>query len=185
MKGKTFAAGIVVCLLGCGGFNEARQSEQKKVTAPGDAQAKQQAGPRQANGNQAAPAKNQNKKGLFEFEPNAGQGKRSIIGRNTRVILNAKEEVKNGNFVVVPSKTAGKSVYTNVYTKLASFTGTLGIQQWIRHQKVLEDGYPTYVELQAWMKKNPGVNLPVLPAKRLYGYNEDTGEIVLLVARNK
>ncbi len=91
MKGKMFAAGIVTCLLGCGGFSEARQSEQKKATAPGDAPAKQQAGPEQANGNEAAPAKKRKNKGLFEFEPNAGQGKQSIIGRKTGEVLDAKE----------------------------------------------------------------------------------------------
>jgi len=30
------------------------------------------------------------------------------------------------------------------------------------------------------MKKNPGVKLPVLPAKRMYGYDARTGKMVVL-----
>lgn len=179
---RFLAVGLtIVCLLGCGDFNEAMQSQRKPVTLPGlaspeDMDALQQGhAATKGNANRPKPAVG-----------NQGQGRSSIIGRKTREILNAKEQIKKQNVVIVKRKGSGNdpfTVATNVYTYAASFTGSLGIQQWIRHEKALNGKFPTYQKLQTWMKKNPGVELPVLPARRMYGYDEDTGSIVVLEVR--
>ena len=116
------------------------------------------------------------------------QGKGSIIGRKTREILNANEALKESNFVIVKLKVQGSDPFTqsfSAYEKLAPFVGTLGIKQWVNIEKALNGQPPTYAQLQAWMEKNPGVELPVLPYKRMYGYDEKTGEIVILEKRDE
>jgi hypothetical protein len=114
--------------------------------------------------------------------------KGSIFKRTTREILNANEAVKDSTYVIVELKMQGSDPVTqafSAYEKNISFVGTLGIQQWIKQEKIVEGHTPTYAELQAWMKKNPGVKLPVMPYKRMYGYDETKGEMVVLEKRDK
>jgi hypothetical protein len=116
------------------------------------------------------------------------QGKKGIFGRKTRKILNANEAIKDLNTVIVKLDVQGSDPLTqslSAYEKLAADAGTLGIKQWVNIEKALNDRPPTYKELQKWMEKNPGVKLPVLPYKRMYGYDETTGEIVILEKRDE
>lgn len=115
--------------------------------------------------------------------PNLGQGRSSIIGRKTREVLNVKEELKKPNVRVIHPDVHGNdplTQYRTAYLKAASFVGSLPLKQWIRQQKVLNDRYPSYDELQEFMKKYPALQLPVLTGGRKYGYDEDSGEVVVL-----
>jgi hypothetical protein len=159
-----FSGFMLLGLLGCGDFSSTGQTEES---------------PSEQTENQVS----SNTKKQTDTK-----GKGSIFGRKTREILNANEATQGSNFVIVELKVQGSDPLTqsfSAYEKLAAFTGTLGIQQWVKIEKALNGQPPTYAQLQAWMKKNPGVELPVLPYQRMYGYDETKGEIVILEKRDE
>jgi len=111
------------------------------------------------------------------------QGHRSIIGRKTREILDVEKVLKDPAMRLVSPKIEGNDPFTqygSAYSRMASDVGTIPLKQEIKRFKVFNDRFPTYKELMDWMKKNPGVQLPVLPARRLYGYDARTGKMVVL-----
>ena len=126
--------------------------------------------------------------GCGDLSSTGKQRKKGIIHQKTREILNANEATKDSNFVIVKLDVQGGDPLTqsvSAYEKLAADAGTIPIKKWIKQIKIVEEHTPTYAELQDWMKKNPGVKLPVLPYKRMYGYDETTGEMVILEKRDE
>ena len=111
------------------------------------------------------------------------QGHPSIIGRKTREILDAEKALKDPSMRLVSPKIQGSDPFTqygSAYSRMASDVGTIPLKQWIKQFHVFNDRFPTYKELMDWMKKNPGVTLPVLPARRLYGYDARIGKMVVV-----
>ena len=170
-------------LSGCMDPAEMFETERKTtVTPPGIAPVEDMAGVQPAAKSTPAKAK-QPATPPAKKRPPQGDEKRSIIGQKTKQILDAKQATKNGGMVVVSSKVSGSDPLTQLgsaYTRGASFAGSLPLKQWLQQHKALNNRYPTYDELIDWMKKNPRVELPVLPAHRTYGYDSDKGEIVVL-----
>ena len=162
---KTILSGIIVIgLLGCGEVSSKGNTEESS-------------------------ADESEKQVSAETEKQTGrQRKKSIIHRKTREIVNANEAVKDPNSNIVKLAVQGNNPLTQavtVYGKAAAMAGTIPIQQWIKEKKIVEDHTPTYAELQEWLKKNPSFELPVLPYQRMYGYDETTGEIVILEKRDE
>jgi hypothetical protein len=196
---------MLLAVSGCVDFNEALNSERKPVNPPGiastddvdavgraasgqNADERQNAAPAQqpqqpaaAQTSAAPPAGNAQNSGR---NTHAGdQGKASFVGRTTRDIVDVREATKNPNIVVITPKTGGSDPLTQVgstYVRGASFAGSLPLKQMIQHHKALEGRAPSYPELMTWMKQNPKVELPVLSPAQMYGYDSQTGEIVVL-----
>lgn len=168
--------GLAIGLSGCGeemtGIGE-KPRNAPNVIAPGgiDDLAGRPAGG--VNPPAAAPAQ----------PANDGKG---IIGKTTNEVVNAKEALKVPNIVVVENKSQGGDPFSfaaSAYVSVRSKASTLGMQQEIQHYKALNDKYPTYDEFMAMMQKHRIEFTMVYPYQR-YGYNEDTGEIVILQDNN-
>lgn len=111
-----------------------------------------------------------------------------IFGRKTREIVNAVEADKDASLVQVKMTIEGNdplTVYSSAYGKAMADVSTIPLKQWIQIEKVVNERTPTYEDLQAWMKKNSGVNFPALPNQAQYGYDERTGEIVFYEKRKR
>jgi hypothetical protein len=187
---------VMICCVGCQDPSELLDTPPRNVSSPaGIASPDDVAGgavrpatPPAVPATPAAPADpaangNPEPQPAAEGEGNAGQGKKSIIGRSTKEVLDAREAAKDPKLEVVDPKISGNdplSVYGSAYLRMASFAGTIGVKQWIQTEKALNDRFPTYAQLQDFLKKNPGVEFPVLPGGHMYGYDSDTGEFVIV-----
>ena len=169
MSFRPFASSVlaVALLVGCD------KSANKSDTLPADA-----ASPPAGQAAPAAPA--------HDARPAAApatESQGSHVGRKTREILNAKEAVNDPNWKVVTNEVSGSdplSVAGSVYNKTASMAGSLGIVQWVNQEKATEGKPPTYAALMDFMKQNPSLELPATKEYQTYGYDETTGEIVIL-----
>ena len=83
-----------------------------------------------------------------------------------------------------PSEVKGFSVAGTAYNRAAALSGTVGLEQWVQHTQALEGRFPTYQELQDYISKN-SVDMPALREYQHYGYDESTGNIVILENRDE
>tara|TARA_R110002095_G_scaffold152237_4_gene132190 strand:- start:201457 stop:201999 length:543 start_codon:yes stop_codon:yes gene_type:complete len=114
-------------------------------------------------------------------------GKKSILQRTTAVVLDAKKALKNPDFVVVDGKIKGVDPYSqagSAYVSMASRVSTLGMQQAIKVHKALNDQFPTYDEYMKMMKENR-IEFAQLPPYKMYGYDAETGNILVLQDNKK
>ncbi|WP_298867125.1 hypothetical protein [uncultured Gimesia sp.] len=119
--------------------------------------------------------------------PAKKDGKKSIIGKTTAVVVNAKEALKNPDIKVVDGKIKGIDPFSqagSAYVVMASKVSTLGMQQAIKHHKILNDKFPSYDEYMKMMKENR-VEFAQLPPYKLYGYDAETGTIMVLQDNKK
>lgn len=131
----------------------------------------------------AASGENANGAAQGDGQRRGGGEDSGIFGKKTREVLDAKRALQKPNVTSAGPAGSGSDSLSEVgstYSRLASQVGTMGVNQWIRHHKALNGRPPTYDELQAWLNEHPRVEFPVLPGGQKYGYNEDTGEIVIL-----
>lgn len=117
-------------------------------------------------------------------DPPAGQQSGSHVGERTKEILNAQEMIKDPNWTVVasdPQEVRGNTFVGTAYNRAAALSGTAGLEQWIQHQQAQDiDGkFPNYEALQGYIAMN-GVDMPALREYHHYGYDETTGQIVIL-----
>ena len=169
------ASGIIVS--GCGSLADSLPKPDKSASsstaAPTDAAATVEA-PVAAPGSPAATA---------APGSDVPQASSSHVGKKTRVILNAKELESNPDWTVITLKTEGAdplSVAGSTYNRAAAFTGSLGIVQWLKTEQALNGKWPSYIELQQFMKANPALELPATKVYQAYGYDERTGQMVIL-----
>ncbi|RCS40651.1 hypothetical protein DTL42_25110 [Bremerella cremea] len=109
--------------------------------------------------------------------------KKGVIHQTTDKVVDAKEwlkkegiEGKNGDIEGVdPLSRAASSYFT-----LAAQASTLGLQSAIKNYRALNDRYPTYEEFMKMMRENR-IEFAQLRWYEIYGYNEDTGKIMVLV----
>ncbi|WP_146118712.1 hypothetical protein [Blastopirellula marina] len=109
--------------------------------------------------------------------------KKGVIHQTTDQVVDAKEwlkkpgiEGKNGDIEGVdPFSRAASGYFT-----LAAQASTLGLQSAIKNYRALNDRYPTYKEFKQMMQENR-IEFAKLRWYEIYGYNEDTGKIVVLV----
>lgn len=109
--------------------------------------------------------------------------KKGLIHQTTDEVVDAKEwlqkqgiEARDGNIEGVdPFSQAASGYFT-----LAAKASTLGLQQQVQHYKVLNDKFPSYQEFMKMMRDNR-IEFAKLRWYEIYGYNEDTGKILVLV----
>lgn len=109
--------------------------------------------------------------------------KKGVIHQTTDKVVDAKEwlkkegiEGKNGDIEGVdPLSQAASSYFT-----LAAKASTLGLQSAINNYRALNDRYPSYEEFMKMMQENR-IEFAQLRWYEIYGYNEDTGKIMVLV----
>lgn len=109
------------------------------------------------------------------------------VGKKTGELLDAAQLKNDPNWIVVaddPSKLKSMTVPGTVYNRAAALSGTVGLTQWIKQQHALTGKYPTYKEVIAFSAKYPS-NRPALQEFRHYGYDETTGQMVILENRKQ
>lgn len=114
-------------------------------------------------------------------------GKKSILQRTTAVVVDAKKAMQNPDIEVVDGKIKGVDPYSqagSAYVSMASRVSTLGMQQAIKAHKALNDRFPTYEEYMKMMKENR-IEFAQLPPYKLYGYDDETGNILVLQDNKK
>ncbi len=147
----------------------------------------------------SAPAANQNPAPVPQPMPNeqpaaqpapaepVGEQSGSHVGERSKEILNAKEIVKDPNWTVAasdPSQVRGFTGSGTVYNRAVALSGTVGLEQWVQHTQALEGRFPTYQELQDYIAQN-SVDMPALRVYQHYGYDESTGQVVILENREE
>jgi hypothetical protein len=110
---------------------------------------------------------------------------KGIFGKTTRELVDKKTAMAaNPDLVVVNSDTTARGKGTrqggSIYSDSVSFIGSIPLQQHIKLHQAQHGKFPTYAEMDAWMKKNPGVALPLIEQWRQYGYDDEAGTIVIL-----
>lgn len=116
-----------------------------------------------------------------------GEQSGSHVGQRSKEILNAKEIVQDPNWTVAasdPSQVKGFSISGTAYNRAAALSGTVGLEQWVQHTQALEGRFPTYQELQDYIAQN-NVDMPALREYQHYGYDESTGQVVILENREE
>lgn len=126
------------------------------------------------------PAGGMNQPAVAPPQPaNDGKG---IIGKTTNEVVDAKEALKHPNIVVVENKSQGGdpiSFAASAYVSVRSQASTLGMVQAVKMHQALNDKYPTYEEFMKIMNEHH-VEFTMLYPYQRYGYDEDTGSIVIL-----
>ena len=115
--------------------------------------------------------------------PSESKPKKGIIHQTTDQVVDAKEwlkkegiEAKDGNIEGVdPFSRSASSYFT-----LAAQTSTLGLKQSVQHYRALNDKWPSYKEFMQMMRDNR-IEFAKLRWYEIYAYNEDTGNILVLV----
>lgn len=113
--------------------------------------------------------------------------KKSIIHKTTAVVVDAKKTLKDPDVSVVDGKIKGVDPYTqagSAYVSMASRVSTLGMQQAIKAHKALNDRFPNYDEYMKMMKENR-IQFAELPPYLMYGYDDETGNILVLSDNKK
>lgn len=109
--------------------------------------------------------------------------KKGVIHQTTDEVVDVKEwlqkegiEARDGNIEGVdPFSQAASGYFT-----LAARASTLGLQQQVQHYKALNGKFPSYKEFMQMMRDNR-IEFAKLRWYEIYGYNEDTGKILVLV----
>lgn len=117
-------------------------------------------------------------------QPPAGGQSGSHVGERTKEILNALEVTKDPNWTVVardPQEVQGFTIAGTAYNRAAALGGTVGLEKWIGMEQAgdIDGKFPSYAALQNYVAQNP-VDMPALREYHHYGYEETTGQIVIL-----
>lgn len=113
--------------------------------------------------------------------------KKSILQKTTAVVVDAKKALENPEIEAVDGKIKGVDPFTqagSAYVVMASRVSTLGMQQAIKTYKALNDRFPSYDEYMKMMKENH-IEFAELPPYKMYGYDAETGHILVLEDKQK
>ncbi len=178
---------VLICFLllgGVSGCQDPREIAKKQGQAEGNQQAgvdpDQQKMPQEAQVEPAAPGQNAG-------ADHKNDNKKSAIHKTTAVVVDAKQVANNPDFSVVDGKIKGVDPFTqagSAYFSMASRVSTLGMQQAIQAHKALNDKFPTYDEYMKMMKENR-IEFAQLPPYQMYGYDDETGHILVLQDNKK
>ena len=119
--------------------------------------------------------------------PPRNETKKSIIHKTTAVVVDAKKALKNPDIEAVDGKIKGIDPFTqagSAYVSMAARVSTLGMQQAIKAHKALNDRFPSYDEYMKMMKENR-IEFAQLPPYKMYGYDAETGNIMVLQDNKK
>lgn len=120
-------------------------------------------------------------------QPAGGDQKKSILQKTTAVVVDAKKALENPEIIVVDGKIKGVDPFSqagSAYVSMSSRVSTLGMQQAIKAHKALNDRFPTYDEYMQMMKENR-VEFAALPPYKMYGYDAESGNILVLEDKKK
>jgi len=107
---------------------------------------------------------------------------KGLIGKTTAKVVNAKEARQNPNVKEVENKITGSdplTVATSAYVSLRAKPQILAFQAALKQIKALEERNPTYDEFMELMQANHIEFAEIYPWQ-MYGYDPDTGGIVIL-----
>jgi len=164
------------------GCQDPQDIAKRQGTAEGNQQQEQAAGQEMppAAEDAAAPVAAGEQKG-------ADSSKKSILQKTTAVVVDAKQALENPEIEVVDGKIKGVDPFTqagSAYVSMASRVSTLGMQQAIKTYKVLNDRFPSYDEYMKMMKENK-IEFAALPPYKMYGYDAESGNILVLEDKQK
>lgn len=109
--------------------------------------------------------------------------KKGVIHQTTDEVVDAKEWLKKQGIQARDGNIEGVDPFSQAasgYFTLAARASTLGLQQQVQHYKALNDKFPSYKEFMQMMRDNR-IEFAKLRWYEIYGYNEDTGKILVLV----
>jgi len=164
---------LLVCFLSMGGLSGC-QDPKEIAKGQGDAKPQKQEMQQKAVVNPDA-------------EKPQNDTKKSIIHKTTAVVVDAKKALKDPDISVVDGKIKGLDPYTqagSAYVSMASRVSTFGMQQAIKTHKALNDRFPSYDEYMKMMKENR-IQFAELPPYLMYGYDDETGNILVLSNNKK
>ena len=166
---------LFLFLFGCQDFNDAMNTERKPVMPPGIAPIAEMAGDPidgVGNGNKIGPG-----------AAAAKRSKTSIIGKTTAEVVDKQQAMaENPDLVIVDSKVSTSDPITfaaRAYIAKSAQVSTFGFQRAVQTYQAEYDRYPSYDEFLRMMKENR-VQFAEMPSYRMYGYEAQTGTIVIL-----
>ncbi len=109
--------------------------------------------------------------------------KKGVIHQTTDEVVDAKEWLKKPGIEARDGNIEGVDPFSQAasgYFTLAARASTLGLQQQVQHYRALNDRFPSYQEFMKMMRDNR-IEFAKLRWYEIYGYNEDTGKILVLV----
>lgn len=109
--------------------------------------------------------------------------KKGVIHQTTDEVVDAKEWLKKQGIEARDGNIEGVDPFSQAasgYFTLAARASTLGLQQQVQNYKALNDKFPSYQEFMQMMRDNR-IEFAKLRWYEIYGYNEDTGKILVLV----
>lgn len=165
--------------LGCSELKEAMEGEGRApVNAPGIAPAEAVGDP--LNVNDAPAPANPNPAPA----PHQSEG---IVGKTTAKVVDYNKAIaENPNLVVVKNEIRGNdpiTMYGSAYISLSSRASVANFQHQINIMRELNDGnWPTYEEYQAEARRH-NIRFSELPAYQMYGYDDQTGQVMILEDR--
>ena len=107
---------------------------------------------------------------------------KGIIGKSTAIVVNAKDAKQNPNVKEVENKVSGSdplTVAASAYVAMRSKPQILAFQATLRQIKEGEGRIPTFEEFTTLMEENRITFVELYPWQ-MYGYDPDTGSLVVL-----
>ncbi|MGY8769204.1 MAG: hypothetical protein ACKVH8_12365 [Pirellulales bacterium] len=108
--------------------------------------------------------------------------KKGIVGKKTKVVVNALEALKDPNVFLPDGNQEGKNYPSQVTSSLFTVGGkvsTFGMQRWVQGHEALNEEFPSY-ELFMEKMQEPGIEFVQLRSYEMYAYDEETGAISIL-----
>ncbi|UUO08025.1 hypothetical protein M4951_06830 [Blastopirellula sp. J2-11] len=175
---------LVACFLAfaAGCDMEPMEKRNSGPVAPGGIAIPAVEGPSSAAGAGAqptAPATEMAETPPAEKKPNKG-----IIGKTSNVVVDANKALQDPEIVLAEGASAdGVDPFSqagSVYFSAMAKVSTLGMQQAVNMKKGVEGRYPTYDEYMQMMKEN-NIEFVKLRSYEMYGYDDKTGKILVLM----
>ncbi|MBI1248568.1 hypothetical protein GC197_12105 [bacterium] len=174
----------LVLLVGCLKPIELEEPEKKPASEAQPTSANPAStNPAAAQPAEAAPGQSMPSEPAAETPAEPAKPKKGVIHQTTDVVVDAKEWLQKPGIEARDGKIEGVDPFSQSasgYFTLAAKASTLGMQQQIQHYKALNGKNPSYKEFAQMMRDNR-IEFAKLRWYEIYGYNEDTGNILVLV----
>lgn len=119
-----------------------------------------------------------------ESTPAESPAEKGVIGKTTNKVVDANKALQDPEIVLAEGSTADGidpfSQAGSVYFSAMARVSTLGMQQAVNMKKAVEGRWPTYDEYMQIMKEN-NVEFVKLRSYEMYGYDDKTGKILVLM----
>ncbi|MCC9605374.1 hypothetical protein LOC68_23275 [Blastopirellula sp. JC732] len=119
-----------------------------------------------------------------ETAPAAQPEERGVIGKTTNKVVDVHKALQDPEIVIPEGASADGidpfSAAGSAYFSAMARVSTLGMQQAVQMKKAVEGRWPTYDEYMQIMKEN-NVEFAKLRSYEMYGYDDKTGKIMVLM----